>query len=272
VRFYFDKKYYSNYSGIESFVKDDENVFYAPSRLPEYVLQGVVLILFYIACFFVFSLYRFKIFLFAQSAKSAEDMNGLDVELKTGETYVLLTNGRILNDGLFSFLSQVHRDFKGLVRLDDVSLTSEESEVRKSGFVYFCRPCYIPAGIRVGDFIVFLKHALNASNKSTAEVYMRLGEHIEKEEFGMLPVLEKMKVMLEIAQLTDSKLYMFHDYAARTPAGFLESFIEELKALKGRGAAVLYLTGDVLLAAKIGDSAGSLRAPGTPNLDPYNLL
>ena len=272
VRFYFDKKYYSNYSGVESFVQDDENVFYAPSRLPGYVFPGMVLILIYIACLFVFSFYRLKSFLFARSGKDAEEVNGLDVELKTGETYVLLTNGRVLNDRLYKFFSVPDKDFKGLVRLDDVSLASDESEVRKSGFVYFCRPCEVPAGIRVGDFIRFISRALGASNKSVAELYMRLGEHIEKKNFGSLPVVEKFKVMLEIGRLKGSKVYMFHDFALRAPAGFLESFMEELKALKGRGMAVLYLTGDVLLAAKIGDSAGSLRAPNVPRLDAYDLV
>jgi hypothetical protein len=101
---------------------------------------------------------------------------------------------------------------------------------------------------------------------------MRLGEHIEERNFGRLSALEKTKVLFEVARLKGGKIYMFHDFAARMPAGFLEPFMEELLKVKGRGTAVLYLTGDVLLASKIGDSAGSLRAPSAPSLDVYNLV
>jgi ABC-type Mn2+/Zn2+ transport system ATPase subunit len=80
------------------------------------------------------------------------------------------------------------------------------------------------------------------------------------------------RILLAAAQMKKSKIYMFQDFARATPADFMTRFIEELQTLKDRGAAILYLTDDVLMASKIGDSAGSLRATTPPKLDNYNLV
>lgn len=48
MRFYIDKKFYSNHSTIEPFVKKDENIFFSSSSLPSNFLLGVFLTTFYI--------------------------------------------------------------------------------------------------------------------------------------------------------------------------------------------------------------------------------
>ena len=132
-------------------------------------------------------------------------------------------------------------------------------------------PVVDPFGFTAGQ-ITSLKALVGRINKAAAELYIRLGEHVEDESFGRLPLLQRVKVMLETASLKGSKVYMFRDFAVGIPAGFLEPFIDELQELKSRGVAVLYLTADVLLASKIGDSAGSLRAASAPSLGAYNLV
>jgi ABC-type transport system involved in multi-copper enzyme maturation permease subunit len=62
VRFFINKRYYSNYyySKVEPFVKNNENLFYARSRLPKGFFYGVLLTVAYILVLFAVSLVRFK--------------------------------------------------------------------------------------------------------------------------------------------------------------------------------------------------------------------
>ncbi len=273
VRYYIDKKFYSDYSTVESFVKNDENIFRAKSRLPVNLGTGMAITLLFITGLFVLSFFRFKRFLFVQPGKMAEDINGLDVELKEGETYVLLTSGSVINNQLYNFFSGEAKGFKGLVRLNDVNLTPGENKSKRNDFIYFCHPGKVPCDIKVGDFIAFIKKLLKASNKAVSEIYIRLGvERIEDKCFLEISGEETGRILLAAAQLKKSKIYMFRDFARGIPADLMTRFTEELQKLKEQGAAILYLTDDVLLASKIGDSAGSLRATTPPKLDAYNLV
>ena len=60
IRFYIDKKYYSDLSKVESFIKDSENLFYSQTVLPRGFLRGVLIALVYILVLFVVSYARFK--------------------------------------------------------------------------------------------------------------------------------------------------------------------------------------------------------------------
>ena len=273
VRYYINKKFYSDYSTVESFVKGDENIFQARSRLPGNLAVGMAFTLVFITGFIGLSFSRFKRFLFTLPKKTADDINGLDVELKKGETYVLLTTGSVINHQLYNFFSGEAKGFNELVRLDDVNLALEEHKSKRRDFIYLCHPKKVPGDINVGAFIGFIKNLLKASNKAISELYIRLGiEHIEDKCFMDISTGEIGRILLAAAQLKKSKIYMFQDFARATPADFMTRFIEELQTLKDRGTAILYLTDDVLMASKIGDSAGSLRATTPPKLDNYNLV
>ncbi len=267
LRFYIDKKFYTDHTGVESFVKKDENIYNAGSRLPGNFGLGMAVMVLYIAGGLAASYFGFKRFLFVPPGKAAKDLNGLDVELKKGETYVLLTNGSAVNNRLYSFFSGQAGGFKGMVRLDDAPLAAG------TDFIYICQPGQLPGDLRVSDFIRFVKRLLKVSNKAAAELYIRLEqEHIEDKYFMELPLEQRGTILLAAAQLKESAVYMFREFVKGTAADFMTHFTGQLERLKARGAAVLYLTDDVLLASKIGDSAGSLGAAPKPGLDAYNLV
>jgi hypothetical protein len=60
IRYYINKRYYSNYSKVESFIKDDRNLFYARSRVPGGFLRGLLWNLFVAAGLLVVSYIRFR--------------------------------------------------------------------------------------------------------------------------------------------------------------------------------------------------------------------
>ncbi|NIM78943.1 MAG: hypothetical protein GTO20_09135 [Candidatus Aminicenantes bacterium] len=60
IRYYINKRYYSDYSKVESFIKDDQNLFYAKSRVPRVFFKGLLLNLFFIVGLLIISYGRFK--------------------------------------------------------------------------------------------------------------------------------------------------------------------------------------------------------------------
>jgi hypothetical protein len=69
VRFYLDNRYYltslessqsSSPTRVKSFIKNNENIFYAGSRIPKFWLEGTLLTLLYITGLLSFSYFRFK--------------------------------------------------------------------------------------------------------------------------------------------------------------------------------------------------------------------
>lgn len=60
VRFYIDKRFYSNFDKVELFIKGEENIYYSRNMLPDYFWWGIGLMVFYIMGLFVFSYYRFR--------------------------------------------------------------------------------------------------------------------------------------------------------------------------------------------------------------------
>lgn len=60
VRFYSQKRYYSNYSSVESFIKGEENLFNAASQVPGNFQYGLILTLLYIVILIYVSYILFK--------------------------------------------------------------------------------------------------------------------------------------------------------------------------------------------------------------------
>jgi hypothetical protein len=60
MQFYLKKRYESNATTVESFVKNDENIFRARSRLPKTFWAGLLITVFYTGAFFVITYWRLR--------------------------------------------------------------------------------------------------------------------------------------------------------------------------------------------------------------------
>jgi ABC-type Na+ transport system ATPase subunit NatA len=273
LRFYIDRKFYTDYTTVEPFADEKKRTYCSGSRLPGFFGIGITMMAIYILGGFAVSYFRFKASLFpAPPAEKVKDLDGLDIELKKGETYVMLTDGCAVGNQLYNFFSGRAKGFNGRVRLNDI----DQADMMKSAagyFVYLCRPGKVPQDIKTGDFLAFLRRILKISNKTMAQLYIRLGiEHIEAGRFGGLPIEDTARILLETARLKGSTVYMLQDFTRGMPPAFLKRFPEELQKLKKSDTAILYLTDDVLLASRIGDSAGFLQAAEGLKLENYDLV
>lgn len=274
IRFYFDKRYYSNYKEVESFVKGEENIFYARSRLPGYLFLGVLLTVLYIGVLSMAAYSRFKKCLFVIPDKMGPDPNKLDLSINSGESVVLLTTAGTIINQLYNVFSGIRRGFTGRVKINKEDIVSVKS-MKKKDFIYLCQPDKIPGNINAGDFISFFKKLLHIPAKDIRRFVENLRiEQIEKKTINELKDKEKGRFLFALAQLKNSGIYMIHDFAKGMPIDFITEFKDRIKRLKEEGGSILYLSNDVLLATKIGDRVTYLITdPSLPQcLDNYTAL
>lgn len=274
VRYYQFKKFYSNYSKVEPFVKGEENIFYAKSLLPRYFLMGLLLTIFYVIVLSVIAYSRFKKFLFVLPDKAGPDPNKLDLSINSGEAVVLLTTAGTIIDQLYNVFSGIKRGFKGRVMFNRKNVVPDESK-EKQDFVYLCQPDKIPGDINVGDFISFFKKTLHIRGEDIQEFLEKLNfaQH-QRKDINELKDNEKARFVFALAQLKKSEIYMIHDFAKGMSIDFIFDFKEHIKRLKDEGTSILYLSNDVLLATKIADRVTYLLTdPSLPQcLDNYTEL
>lgn len=252
IRFYINKRFYDqNYSEIESFVKGDENIFYAWSQLPGNFSTGLALNLFYIFVLIGISYFRIRKLLFGLPDRKYQELADLELELESGRTEVLLTSENRLIGQVYNFFSGRDNGFKGQVLIDNKNMSGKGI---KKDFIYVCHPNEIPNDIKVGDFIRFISRIMRISRTEMARLYVKLDlEKIEKKTFGELKDIEKGRLILTTLRLKERKIYIIHDLASGMSVDFAVEAIEGLKELEKKQGVILYITLDVLFAAKIAD-------------------
>ncbi|MFC2155491.1 ABC transporter permease subunit [Acidobacteriota bacterium] len=274
VRFYYDKRFYSAHGGIESFIKGEENVFYAKSRRPAYFLVGLLLTIFYIILLYIVSYSRFKKFLFVVPDKTGPDPNKLNLNINSGESVVLLTTADTIIDQLYNVYSGIARGFKGIVTLNKKNIVPEKNK-KKEDFIYLCQPDKIPGNINAGDFINFFKKSLHIRGEEIQKFIEALNiKKLTKKRMNELEDKEKGSFLFALAQLKKCGIYIIHDFAKGISIDFIVDLKEQVKGLKAGGTSILYLSNDVLLATRIGDRVTYLLTdPSLPQcLDNYTTL
>jgi ABC-type Na+ transport system ATPase subunit NatA len=258
VRYYFNKKFYSNYDQVESFIKGNENLFSAKSQLPGNFNAGVALTFMYILLLAGGSYLRFKSFLFYVPDKQMPQLRKLNVELKTGRSEVVLTGEGTLKNQFYNVLSGEPKEFDGKLMLDETDIAAKNNTTDKN-FLFLCRPEKIPEDIKAGQLIRLFQDLQNLSRKERARIYVRLNmDTFENKTFSELDEFEKGIVLWTAAQLNESSVYLLDDFAKGMPADFIIYMIDGLRQIKEKGSAIIYLTTDTMIVKKVGDSVSSL--------------
>ncbi len=251
IIYYLQKTFYSDDKKVESFVKHDENVFISRSRIPSIFFFGAILNLFYLAVLFHFSFSRFRKYIFGLPDQRYQELKELEMELMTGKTVVLLTADNGISGQLYNFFTGQDDGFDGVVMLDEEDMAADGN---REDFLYICRPEEIPGDIKVKDFVRFFSRLLYMSKRENAQLYLDLQlDTVESKLFSQLTDAQKGRILMAAAINKMSAIYMIHDMARGMPVDFVMEIIDILKRMKEDGAAVLYLSRDVLFASKIAD-------------------
>ncbi len=215
MRYYIDKKFYSNDDKIESFVKGDENIFHSKSSLPKTFLPGVMLNLFYIFLLCGFSYHRFK----KKLIRDAGTIRRLEIDIKPGKLNYLLTRDEGLKNQVFNYFTGKGQKFI------EVKIDGQEPERRD--FVYLPDTQKLPNDI---------------SNKA---LYTLLFKQKFKVRY------KKWEILVDYAfEKAPNKIIILDDFFKN----LRKNEIEEIKReIESKGLVSLYISGDYYQALAIAD-------------------
>lgn len=269
VRFYLGKRT-DNKAGsrsIEPFVKGDENIFYARARLPGYFPLGLSMTLLYITGAFILSFLGFRKNLFSLPLNGeGPDPNQLSLDIGRGEAVVLLTTAPSIIDQLYNIFSGMVGDFSGKLTVNGLNVAGEDR--KKRSFIYFCPYDRIPGNVVVQDFIRVFRRLVPGKKRAIASLEHWYNDlHPGHKRFYHLKKSDRARLFLYLVFLKSYSIHIIHDFLKGMPVDFVQEFKDRLRKFKDEGDAMLYLTGDVLLASRIGDRVTYFV--DDPSLPPY---
>jgi ABC-type Na+ transport system ATPase subunit NatA/ABC-type transport system involved in multi-copper enzyme maturation permease subunit len=254
VRFYIDRSYYNDPRELVSFIKGDENVFRARSKLPKNFGAGVLINGIYILLLLGIGYLTFKRYMFHIPDKKMPGLKTLEPTIYSKKSLFIVTDDQTTKNQLYNVLNGKHKGFEGKVLVNDEDIIADPSKGLKS-FVYLCHAEDIPGDIKVKHFVRFMQRLVKLSKKERARFYVEADlEEIESKRFEQLPMKVRGKLLFAAAQLRRSDCYVFNDFARGMTIDFLVNMRDEFSRIKEETkAAIIYLTPDYLLAKKTAD-------------------
>jgi ABC-type transport system involved in cytochrome c biogenesis ATPase subunit len=248
-----DKRYFSNYSKVEPFAQNSENIFYGHSLLPANIAPGLSVNMLYIIILFTFSYSRFRKSLFSLPLNE-RTVSPPQLELVKGELTVIVSEGHLFKNLLYNLWNgeALELDKKGYkLNINTVGPNQVNETKREMSFCYMCHPESIPGDITTRNFISFISHLLSSSGSLTGtagytDILKELGP-IAGKNFSRLKIHEKGEVMLAILRMTGKDLYLLYNTARGMPIEFTIQLKEQMETLIAQGALVIYLTHDELI-------------------------
>ncbi len=267
VRFYINRVYYSNYSKVESFIKGDDNIYYAGSRLPGFFIIGLVLNGFYIILLLFVSYSRFKNFLFYPAGKEKETprLNELIIKLEKGKCTVCVTSSQQIRDLILGFLSGQGSGFTGTIEVDGTKIQGGE---KRKEFVYLPHPDNIPGDIRAANFITLCRRLSGISGEEAREIEKKLDmKKIAGKKFNDLEDITKGSLLFTAAQLKKGKIYLINEIEKGMPQAYTNRLMKNLQKLKKEDVGILYLSSNLYFTAKVSEK---MIVPGDERIE--NIL
>lgn len=265
VKNYIDKVYFLNFSRVEPFLKGDENVYLAPSRLPGMYGLGVLLTLFYIVLLTMFTYSRYREILFAIPAVGEDTRQHPDLKLTKGQFRVFSVESDVFLNRLYNIFSGRTRgdrppgrfisrrqspEWKGpRVFYEKKEISSEKYD---GTFLYLCSPQNLPGDMTANDFFNFFTRLSRCSLKRRKELYREFNlPKTRKSRIAQLNKQEKAELLLSVAQMYDARIYLLFDAARGMTRYFTVKFKDQMNALAKNDGLVLYLTTDTIISEEI---------------------
>jgi hypothetical protein len=234
VRYCIDKIYFSNFSRVIPYIKGDENVYRAKSRLPGDFLQGMLLTVLYILGLTQISYRGFRkvIFHLPENNREKPDLDKLGIQRE--QLNVFSVEGKLFNNQLYCLLS---------------GETGGRS--RGSRFAYLCHPGHIPGDIKLKHLIGLAAGLMSINREDIERAFKGTGEKsIMKKTFRQLKRIEKGEFFLALLKNKPMDIYLVNDISAGIHPVFDVRMKQVLDDLKNKGCLVILLTHDDILRMK----------------------
>ena len=191
--------------------------------------------------------------------KKIPEISDLSLEVRNGETFVLLSSGECVSNHLLNIFSGRERDFSGAVLVDRQNILNDQGKTREN-LVYVGKGNDWPPMIRIKDIMGFLRRITRISDEEYEEFTIKMNlTQLNRRRLNELEEVEKRRLLFSIVQLSKSSNFVIQDLAKGMPIDFILEFKDNLRELKRKGCSILYISDDVFFAPEIGDRVGFLK-------------
>jgi ABC-type transport system involved in multi-copper enzyme maturation permease subunit len=169
---YFSKE--GNFSKVENFIKGDENIFHAQSRLPYYYVPGIPVTIGFIVLFLFIGQRGFKQVIYGLSKKEIAKIKPQVVKFAKGTYEYHSYFSPHIPVMLYSTFSGhvaplVKKGFQWQIYLDNIDLVSHPPG-KGARVLYLCMPDEFPAEMIAGDLLKLITAGLNLDKEEIAGI------------------------------------------------------------------------------------------------------
>lgn len=191
--------------------------------------------------------------------KKIPEISELNLQVQSGETYVLLSSGENVCNHLINIFTNRERNFTGKVFINKQDILSKDHQL-KNNLVFIGIGSDWPPVTRIEDIMGFFRRMMNISEDEYEEFKLKFNlEHLKKKRINDLEEPDKRRLLFSAVQLIGSNNFIIHDLAKGMPIDFILELKENLRQLKKMGCSILYISDDVFFAPEIGDRIGFLK-------------
>ncbi len=202
---------------VESFIKDDEDLFFAKSKLPRYFWLGSIISILWIAGFLLPAYRR----TFRQLKGKPGKISNFEVKMNSDDLNYLATADQGLKNQVNNYLS---RD-----GFTTIKITMDEKELEFEGFIY------------AYEALKFVKDI---------DLKILYTELLERKYTEGIGVLKSWKILVQAAEKTDSVLVLDNFFKGLN----ISEVKEIIQYIKHRGIKALYIGENLYEAEKIADN------------------
>jgi hypothetical protein len=206
LRFWIDRVYKFDVTVLVNFVKGDENLYHAKSRLPEKFWIGVLINSVWVILALLLGNFLFKRRMFPV-LKKPEETDEFKLALLKGDKVTLDTYVPEMIDQLNNVLSGQAKSFKGEILIDDIDITTKE----KKNFLSLCTPDQLPDDLKPLTLLKFFKRTLKLTDEEFNELKQSAGPDLLKKPCAELDTKQKINILLAIIKLNKWPIIVLHD-------------------------------------------------------------
>jgi len=213
----------------------------------------------------MFAYSRYREILFAIPIVGEDTRQHPDLKLTKGQFRIFSVESDVFLNRLYNIFSgrtrgdrppgrfisrRQPREWKGpRVFFEKKEISAEKYD---GTFLYLCSPQHLPGDIRANDFFNFFTRLCRCSIKRRKELYQEFNlPKIRKKRVSQLNKQEKAELLLSVAQMFNTQIYLLFDSARGMTRFFTVKFKDQMNLLAKNDGLVLYLTTDTIISEEI---------------------
>jgi hypothetical protein len=219
MNFYIQKRYISNDSTVESFVKGEENIFQAKSRLPGNYYAGLGLAALYSLILLIASYFILR----ARLYKAPEDLRREELIFEKGASFFMMFKDPAYRDTVFeNYIRQ--KNVSGIERVDILDIDLE---------------------INARSAIRYIASIRGINEQEILESLDILG--IKERDLATKPNTHELLRKIYIAvQVAESDIIVINEFLRDLPRSFEIDFLRLVKESKAKGKMFVYLSVELI--------------------------